>query len=646
MKESKKYGAIGLVGRIYLLVLCIMTLFRLMLFFSELNRVDFNEVELGTILQAFVMGVRFDLVIIGYIMALPAVILIVLDILKVKSKIPLKAIFYFLVVLLSIAFIISAADIPFFNEFYARFSVTAFDWLDSPKFVFDMIRQEPKYFLVMIPLLVLIYAFYKILKKLFNRFEPTQTSLGLKVITSLLALGCIFIGIRGRLNMNAPIKVGTAYFCNHSFLNQLGLNPVFTLIRSSLDAQKKENEYVQLMEPARAFKIVREALKLKENNNFENIAQQIAANPKRSKQKANVIYIIMESMSAGKMTRHSNKKSLTPFLDSLVHEGLYFDNHYSAGIHTYNGIFTTLFSFPALYRQRIMDKITNYNGINSELEKHGYTATYFTTHDAQFDNMSGFLTANGFDKIISDKNYPSKEIKTAMGVTDDFMFQFSMPLLDSMHHSGKPFFTTFMTGSDHGPYYIPEYFKTRNNEIADQAVEFADWSLRQFIQRCSKKEWFENTLFVFVADHGKPIDVRFTIPVNFCHTPLLFFSPKLIDSNSIFTKPANQMDVFPTTMGLLNLPYLKNNLGVDLLKENRPYAIFNYDDRIGVIDEEHLLVLRKSGERELFRYNDSTVQNIIEEEPEKVKEMTDYAYAHMQVYQELLKKNKLFAREP
>ncbi len=644
MKEQRKYGAPSLIARIYLLALCIMGSFRLILFFTELNQIHIDKTTIWSILQSFQMGIRFDLVIIGYIMSFPALVLIVIDILKVEVKILKSIAFYFLLLVLSGAFIICAADIPFFNEFYTRFSVTAFDWLGSPKFVFDMIRQEPKYFLVIIPLLLLIYLFYVQLKRLFKRFAPSQMSIPIKLIGSVFLLGLMFLGIRGRINLNSPIKVGTAYFCNHPFLNQLGLNPVFTLVRSTLDIRKEDNKKIHLMAPEKAFSIVRKSLNIENTKALNNLAHWHTADTNRAIRKANVIYIIMESMSAAKMARHGNQKKLTPFLDSLVHEGVYFDNHFSAGIHTYNGIFTTLFSFPALYRQRIMDNIILYNGINSELEKKGYTSTYFTTHDAQFDNMAGFLTANGFDQIISDANYPSHEIKTAMGVTDNFMFQYAMPILDSLHQLNKPFFTTFMTGSDHGPYFIPQYFKPKQQRIEDQAVEFADWSLRQFITRCSKKEWFKNTLFVFVADHGKPIKVRYSIPINFCHTPLLFFAPQIIDSNAIYSKPANQMDVFPTTMGILNLPYLKNNLGIDLLRENRPYAIFNYDDRIGVIDQEHLLVLRRSGEQELFKYKDSLVRNIIESEPKKVKDMMNYAYAHMQVYQELLKKNQLFKK--
>lgn len=644
MNIAKKDGALITIAKIYLLVLSVFSLFRIILFFTELGRINFQEVDIRTILEAFIMGVRFDLVISGYIIALPTVVLCLQDIFKINYRPIVKTIFYFLLILFIIAFIICAADIPFFNEFYTRFSITAFDWIDSPKFVFDMIRQEPKYFMILFPMLLLIYFFRRILKKQLSSFKPSSINTPLKIVFSVIALGLIFIGIRGRVNMNSPIKVGTAYFCNHSFLNQLGLNPVFTLIRSSLDAQKKDNEYVQLMPLKSAFNLVRKELNLT-NTDSNTIALNISADLNLSQRKANVIYIIMESMSAAKMKQHGCKKYLTPFLDSLLHEGLYFENHYSAGIHTYNGIFSSLFSFPALYRQRIMDNISVYNGISSSLEKQGYSTTYVTTHDEQFDNVAGFLKANGFDKIISDKDYPNKEIKTAMGCTDHFMYNFSLPYLDSMHKTGKPFFTTFMTGSDHGPYFIPDYFKARNEKTEDQAVEFADWSLRKFMDSCSKKEWFDNTLFVFVADHGKPINVRYTIPINFCHTPLLFFGPKLIDSTKIFTKPANQMDVFPTTMGILNLPYLKNNLGVNLLTENRPFAIFNYDDRIGVIDEEYLLVLRKSGEQELFHYKDIEVKNIIKLHPERVKKMRDYAYANMQVYQELLKSKKLFVKE-
>ncbi len=195
----------------------------------------------------------------------------------------------------------------------------------------------------------------------------------------------------------------------------------------------------------------------------------------------------MESMSAAKMERHGNTKHLTPFLDSLSHNSYYFENIYTAGIHTFNGVFSTLFSFPAIYRQNPMKESTmfKYNGIGHTLRKNGYSTTYFTTHDGQFDNIEGFLRANDFENIITLADYPSEEAKTTLGVPDDFMFEFSMPVIDKLYKENKPFFVAFMTASDHGPYYLPDYFKPKNQNIKDQMVEYADWSLRKLVSLAS-----------------------------------------------------------------------------------------------------------------------------------------------------------------
>jgi glucan phosphoethanolaminetransferase (alkaline phosphatase superfamily) len=90
-----------------------------------------------------------------------------------------------------------------------------------------------------------------------------------------------------------------------------------------------------------------------------------------AKVKHNVVIIIMESMSAAKMTRHGNTNQLTPFLDSISEQGYYFENAYTAGIHTFNGIFSTLFSFPALFRQHPLkgSSLTKYHGIFHDLKK-------------------------------------------------------------------------------------------------------------------------------------------------------------------------------------------------------------------------------------------------------------------------------------
>ena len=428
----------------YGLAIAIFFIFRFILFINEIDRIDFTTDSSSIILQAFIMGIRFDIVVSGYILILPAFVLLLMENLGKNSVLLYRFFFYWILSLFSVAFFICAGDIPYFNQFFSRMSISVFEWADNLPFVVNMILQEPKYIIYIIPLSILIFVFYKVLKQIFLTTSEEaihSNNRTISILFSILFLGLMFIGIRGRLAKKSPIRIGTAYFSNHAFLNQLGLNPVFTLLRTYLDSKKEENKTIHFMDGQVAIDNVQKSLNIQPSDNESPIQRNITPDSIASI-KPNVIFIIMESMSAAKMARHGNTNHLTPFLDSISHQSLYFENIYTAGIHTFNGIFSTLFSFPALYRQHTMKKIDQYDGMNSVLKKHGYSSTFFTTHDGQFDNVEGFLNSNGFDNIITQSNYPSEEIKTTLGVPDDYMFEFSMPILDELYKKNKPFFVS------------------------------------------------------------------------------------------------------------------------------------------------------------------------------------------------------------
>ncbi|MGQ9847805.1 MAG: hypothetical protein ACUVQP_09965, partial [Bacteroidales bacterium] len=167
---------------IYITVVVIFLIFRLILFFSEIKRVDIHQDGFWNIIYAFIMGIRFDIVVTGYIMLLPATVLFILEWFNKRIFLIEKIIFYWIFVLFSLTFIVCAADIPYFNQFFMRFSMRAFDWMDNIEFVFSMIIQEPRYYLIAIPLIILIIFFYKVLKRIFNlKTQEYHKSLGIKI---------------------------------------------------------------------------------------------------------------------------------------------------------------------------------------------------------------------------------------------------------------------------------------------------------------------------------------------------------------------------------------------------------------------------------------------------------------------------------
>lgn len=588
------------------------------------------------------MGWRFDTVIACYILALPSLVLSVTALLGRFSNALRKGLFVYLFVTGSVALLICAIDIPYFGQFFARFSVTALEWLDSPAFVFGMIIQEPRYWLAIIPFLALIGVYFKVLQTTLIKEQERESKRkpSTAIVLALISFLLVFLGIRGRLEQKSPIRIGTAYFSNNAFLNQLGLNPNFTFIRSYIDSRQKENQLVQLMPDEEALRIVQTELGVQQEDSLAPLSRK--RNVGQQGKSLNVVLVIMESMSAAKMTRHGNPDRLTPFLDSISNRGIYFDQIYTAGIHTFNGIFSTLFSYPALFRQHPMknSEMPRYHGLSTALKQHGYNTVYFTTHDAQFDNAGGFLLANDFDEVVSKSDYPADKVKTTLGVPDDYLFEFAIPRLTSLHHKNKPFFAAFMTASDHGPFYIPEYFQPRNKDIKKQIVEYADFSLGKFIALASKQEWFNNTLFVFIADHGAPLDPTYEMSLSYNHSPLLFYSPAHIPNPDLITKIGGQIDVYPTIMGFLGWPYVNQTPGIDLLHEKRPAIFCGADDKFAVLDSAWFLMVRNDKSVALYKYKEKNTQNFATDFPDVVKRLRMYGEANLQTTQYLLRQHK------
>mgnify|MGYP002870160395 CR=1 FL=1 len=111
-------------------------------------------------------------------------------------------------------------------------------------------------------------------------------------------------------------------------------------------------------------------------------------------------------------------------------------------------------------------------GLPHHLKAHGYQTFYFTTHDEQFDNVGGFLYGNGIDEVISQKDYPHKEVKSTLGIPDHLLFRH---VLEKINQCGSdyPFFACIMTASDHSPYILPDDipWQPRSKEMTKNFID-------------------------------------------------------------------------------------------------------------------------------------------------------------------------------
>ena len=293
-----------------------------------------------------------------------------------------------------------------------------------------------------------------------------------------------------------------------------------------------------------------------------------------ARHRPNVVVILMESMSANLMGTFGNNSHLTPTLDSLYNHSLAFDHFYSAGIHTTHGMTATLYSFPAImFRNLMKGTVTPHrHGIATVLKEHNYNNMFFMTHEAQYDNMKAFFATNGYDDIYSQESYPKSEVVNSFGVSDHFLFSYALNTINRKAATGKPFFATILTISNHPPYIVPSWFKARSKDKEQQIVEYADWCVGDFLKKAKREPWYKNTIFIIQADHGKIVaGSGGELPQSLNHIPLIMFGPGVPQMR--YDGLGMQVDVMPTLFGLIGMSYTSYGFGQDLLKTGQTHQI-------------------------------------------------------------------------
>ena len=568
----------------------IFSAFRILLYF--LNSHEAESIPGSVILQSFIMGLRFDAVINGYFLLLPAVVFFILSFFKKGMEPAAKIISVFIAVVYGIAFLAYATDFRWYEHGSARLTVAVLQWTDTLgwmlKFLFQDVYNYP--FLVM--LFLLLFFFYKLVFRIkrfsFSGYEHKPSLKTIPVYLILLLL--LFTGIRGRLAIKSPIRWGTAFFSPYNFTNQIGLNPVYTFIRSWLDKKASVEQRYNFMTDETAEGIVRQALGI---NSSTSSGSPVTREIKSTEVPKNyhVVLVLMESLSAKHMKHFGNENNLTPVLDSLYDHAISFADVYSDGNHTFNGIFSSLYgwhSLPMVHHMKDLAHQQPYHGLPGTLREKGYRTIFFTTHDDQFDNMAGFLLPNGIENIVSEKDYERSYVLSTLGVPDHVMLDRVISEMDKLSRESKPVFISMITGSNHEPFVLPEgiSFTPRSEALPQKMVEYADWSIGKFMADASTRPWFDSTIFVFTGDHGGLIK-SFDRYLAFHHVPFIIYAPKIFQQPEVISSVGGQADIFPTVCGLLNLSYRNNSMGIDLLNSKRKYYPFNFDEEICVVSTEN-----------------------------------------------------------
>ena len=280
-----------------------------------------------------------------------------------------------------------------------------------------------------------------------------------------------------------------------------------------------------------------------------------------------VVIVQVESLSAAFLGAFGNRESLTPNLDQLARDGVLFTDLYATGTRTVRGLEALSAALPPLPGQSLVHRPGNagLQTLGAALRRHGFDTTFLYGGYGYFDNMNAYFAANGY-RVRDRRDIPAERVGFAniWGIADEYLFDDAIEQMDRATADGRRQLLHLMTTSNHRPYTYPE----GRIDIASKtgrrgAVKYTDWAIGRFIERARSHPWFDDTLFVIVADHCASVAGRTRLPPAHYRIPAILYSPKHLAAAEVSTL-SSQIDLAPTIMGRLDLDDGGRFFGQDL----------------------------------------------------------------------------------
>ncbi len=625
-------GAILFFAAIFLIAAFFLTFLRLgfLLKHADLAR----GIPCSTLLRSFVIGARFDAVVLSYLLT-PLLILSFLPSVSIDRLKSVRVII--LIILLAcfgLVFFLSLVDIEYFGAMGTRMSQWALEYLDEPDMVWYTMKSgyPLAFYLLLWAAITALFAFLMIKASGKLLRKKTKEKVGIRLAYFILFLALLFVGARGRWRLS-PIDWGLAYFSPHGFANQLALNGVYTLGKSYWENYRHERkgspDRFHFYTSSEALSTVQSLLTIPRErlaDSLHSLARWYYPKPTSSeKRDHNVVIILLESWLARYVGALGGKPAVTPNFDSLARQGVLFERFFATGTRTNRGMVSVLCSFPSQPGRTIMKQFSAnhpFRSLPRILKERGYRSALIYGGDLQFDNMEGFFRNQGIEKFVGEYDFPSDTRLGKWGVPDHVVFQRANQELAKF--GDQPFLGIILTLSNHEPFLLPSpEFEIFSQEVLHydylNAYHYSDWALGQFLRQARTQPYFDNTVFVLVADHGKFMESQSDFPLDRFHIACLIYAPHILGPTPCrISTVASQNDLVPTILGILGKPTLHESWGRDILalpEGDKGLAIMLDGDIMGWVEGLHFFVERIGASCSLYdTYADSLQQNDLRSE--------------------------------
>lgn len=645
---------------VYLTVMAFFALFRLIFMFRHWHMTA--GMTFTDLVGAFFYGAKFDMVVTGYLL-LPFILISYLPYIGFESSRPArKAVQIIMYAVLAAVFMLCLIDIEYFGFFGDHLGAWLWSYFDSFGPVFYsivMLYPVVQYTLAWIALTaVFVFITWKF-NLLFREKRPVKVINHLGYLVIMAAF--LAVSIRGGVSL-APIDWGTAYHSNNYFANELSLNGIFTLTRNIYEY----NDDIGRHNPSR-YQFFGETEALKKVEGLVVSPRDSLIDPGESLKRLtnfpafdgpsqNVVFIVMESWSAKFVGACGGQPSATPFFNKLADKSLFFENFYASGLRTNRGLLSVLCSFPSLPGRTVMKLYGSthpFMSIADILKDRNYNSYFIYGGDLKFDNMGGFFRMKGFENLIGidDFNYVDRFSK--WGVPDSTVLERANK--EFAAHGSRPFVAAIMTLSNHEPFELPNpdyaifpdslrYYKYLNT------LYYSDCALAHFFDIASREEYFKNTIFVLVGDHGKTFDEPDNRDAIFRIASLIYTPGRTDITPHHITTICGQVDLLPTVLHLLGGPAVHESWGRDILglpAYDHGFTFVNHGDSYGWVQDSKLLWEKVHVKSELFDISVRPVEylDISRSLPEETARMQDDGRAMIQLEVDLVHTGKVVASQ-
>ena len=539
---------------------------------------------------------------------------------KKWQRIPLFILFFIITLILVINV---GGEIIFWDEFNVRYNFIAVDYLVYTTEVLGNIRESYNIpFIAAGVAMLTVFIIFSIRKKL-TASQEVSMRFGKRTVFFFVFM---LVPVAGYFLVNNRLKNSSS----NNYVNELGGNGIYEFGSAFWNNELDYNKFYATRNDSANFKILRNMLQTP-NAVFSNDPLSIERQIKNdsAEHRWNVMLISVESYSGDYLKRFGNTENITPYLDSLIPHGLWFDQFYASGTRTVRGLEALSLAIPPTPGQSIVRRPGNDDmfTMGSVLKAKGYDVNYIYGGNSFFDNMGDYFSNSGYT-VLDKRDIPDSliHLTTAWGADDEASFDFTLQQCDKSFNAGKPFFNHMMTVSNHRPYIYPEgrIDISPSHQSIQGAVKYTDYAINKFIKDAQQKPWFNNTLFVIVSDHCAKSAGKTDLPVNRYHIPCIIYAPALVKP-AIENRLISQIDLAPTLLGLMNLNYTSRFLGYDIFNMtpgNERAFISTYQD-MGYIKNGEMVILAPqqkvqmvkpdflTGGNTLIRSSDSLVNEAI-----------------------------------